>query len=119
MHPTTALAAVICLAAGPSLAQTPTVCSGRIELLSVTPQWVEGAEARQAVGLRVAFANRSGEPLVVQPVLQAWSRPQPGPPVFLQPAATRTVSLALAPEQQGRVAPEELILGLGASCRIR
>lgn len=112
------LAALACLLTGPALASGGTLCGGRVELLSVSPQWNEQAPGLAAIGLRVAVANRSGEAILLQPVLTTDGRPQAGLPLMLMRNREAVFALRLSAEQHAGLPPERLIRGLGASCRL-
>ena len=111
------LAALACLLTGPALGATTTLCAGRVEVLSVSPQWQEDAPGRPPTGLRVVAANRSGEAILLQPLLMSEGRPQHGNPLMLMRHRQASFALNLSPEQQG-MPPERLILALGAVCRL-
>ncbi|UPY36653.1 hypothetical protein [Sediminicoccus sp. KRV36] len=112
------LAAFVCLLAGPAFGAAGTLCGGRVELLSVSPQWNEQAPGRAAIGLRVTVANRTGEAILLQPVLMAGGRPQQGPPMMLVRHGETVFALRLPADQQPGLPPETLIRALGASCRL-
>lgn len=116
MHRILALSAFVCLLAGPALG-AGTFCGGRVEVLSVSPQWNEHAPGA-ATGLRVAVANRSGEAILLQPVLMTGGRPQQGLPLMLVRHGETSFALRLPADQQGGLPPEVLLRGLGASCRL-
>jgi len=112
------LAALVCLLAGPAFGANGTLCGGRVELLSVSPQWNEHAPGQAAIGLRVAVANRSGEAILLQPVLMTDGRPAAGLPLMLMRNRETVFALRLPAEQHAGLPPERLIRGLGASCRL-
>lgn len=115
-----ALSAFACLLASPAIGTnaTTTLCGGRVEVLSISPQWHENAPGRAATGLRVAVANRSGEAILLQPVLTTGGRPQQGHPMMLTRRGEAVFALNLPMEQQAGLPPETLLRGLGASCRL-
>jgi hypothetical protein len=112
------LAALVCLLAGPAFGAHGTLCGGRVEITSLSPQWNEHAPGRAATGLRVAVANRSGEAILLQPVLTTGGRPQQGLPMMLVRHGETTFALRLPADQYAGVPAEMLIRGLGASCRL-
>lgn len=112
------LAALVCLLASPAFGANGTLCGGRVELLSVSPQWNEHAPGRAAIGLRVAVANRSGEAILLQPLLMTGGRPQQGLPMMLVRYGETTFALRLLADQHAGLPPEMLIRALGASCRL-
>lgn len=113
-----ALSAVVCLLAGPAFGAN-TLCGGRVEVVRVSPQWHEHAPGRAATGLRVAVANRSGEAILLQPVLTTGGgRPQMGLPLMLVRHGETIFALRLPEEQSAGLPPETLMRGLGASCRM-
>ncbi len=118
MRRTLSFAALICLVAGPASASNGTLCGGRVELLSISPQWTEQAPGRNAIGLRVAVANRSGEAILLQPLLMANGRPQQGHPMMLVRNGETSFALRLPADQHVGMPPEALIRSLGASCRL-
>ena len=113
-----ALSVFACLLAGPAFGATPTLCGGRVQVLSVSPQWNEQAPGRAATGLRVSVANRTGEAILLQPVLTTGGRPQQGHPMMLVRHSETTFALNLPADQQAGLPPEALLRGLGASCRL-
>lgn len=117
MHRILALSAFVSLLAGPAFGAGATLCGGRVEVLSVSPQWNEQAPGA-ATGLRVAVANRSGEAILLQPVLMTGGRPQQGHPMMLARQSETSFALRLPAEQQAGLPPETLLRALGASCRL-
>jgi len=117
MRRTLALSAFVCLLAGPALG-AGTLCGGRVEILAMVPQWNEQAPGRAATGLRVAVANRSGEAILLQPVLMTGGRPQHGQPMMLTRYAETTFAMRLASDQNAGLPPKTLMRALGASCRL-
>ncbi|MEI6160620.1 MAG: hypothetical protein WCP77_12345 [Roseococcus sp.] len=113
-----ALSAFVCLLAGPAFGAGSTLCGGRVEVLSVSPQWNEHAPGRAATGLRVAVANRSGEAILLQPVLMTGRRPQQGHPMMLVRNGETTFALRLPADQHAGLPPDILVRALGASCRL-
>lgn len=112
------LSALACLLGGPAFG-TSTLCGGRVEVLAVNPQWHEHAPGQAATGIRVAVVNRSGEAILLQPVLAAGGgRPQQGPPLMLTRQGQTIFALRLPEEQSAGLPPETLLRGLGASCRM-
>lgn len=118
MHRIFALAAFASLLATPAIgtSATVTLCGGRVELLSVSPQWYEDTPGQRSLGLHVVAANRSGEAILLQPLLTTGGRPQHGNPLMLVRHGQRSFALRLPPEQV--MAPEALMQALGASCRL-
>ena len=112
-----ALSAFACLLAGPAFGAN-TLCGGRVEVVAVSPQWHEHAPGRAATGLRVAVANRSGEAILLQPVLMTGGRPQQGLPMMLVRNGETVFALRLPEDQSAGLPPETLMRGLGASCRM-
>ena len=111
------LAALACLLAGPALGANVTLCSGRVEVLSVSPQWQNGDSGRTPIGLNVVAANRSGEAILLQPLLMMDGRPQQGNPLMLMRHREASFVLNLPDGQQG-MPPDVLVRALGAVCRL-
>jgi hypothetical protein len=111
------LSAVVCLLAGPAFGAS-TLCGGRVEVMAVSPQWQEHAPGQAATGLRVAVANRSGEAILLQPVLMTGGRPQLGQPMMLVRNGEMVFAVRLPQEQSAGLPAETLRRGLGASCRM-
>lgn len=113
-----ALSALACLLAGPAFG-AGTLCGGRVEVVAVSPKWHEHAPGVAATGLSVAVANRSGEAILLQPVLMTGGgRPQMGLPVMLMRRGETVFALRVSEEQSAGLPPETLLRGLGASCRM-
>lgn len=111
-----ALSAFACITTGPALG-AGTLCGGRVEVLAISPQWHEHAPGRAATGLRVAVANRSGEAILLQPVLMTGGRPQQGLPMMLTRHGETVFALRLQDGASAGLPAETLVRGLGASCR--
>jgi hypothetical protein len=113
-----ALSATVCLLAGPAFG-AGTLCGGRVEVLAVSPKWHEHAPGRAATGISVAVANRTGEAILLQPVLTTGAgRPQMGLPLMLVRQGQTVFALRVPEEQSAGLPPEALLRGLGASCRM-
>jgi hypothetical protein len=112
------LTALACLFAAPALGAGGTLCAGRVELLSVSPQWNMQAQGRAAIGLSVTIANRTGEAILIQPLLMMAGRPHQGNPLMLTRHGETVFALRVPAEQREGVPPEALIQALGASCRL-
>jgi hypothetical protein len=113
-----ALSAFACLFAGPAFG-AGTLCGGRVQVLTVSPKWHEHAPGRAATGISVAVANRTGEAILLQPVLTTGGgRPQMGLPLMLTRHGETVFALRVPEEQSAGLPPETLLRGLGASCRM-
>ncbi|MBS7791267.1 hypothetical protein KTR66_14785 [Roseococcus sp. SDR] len=113
-----ALSAFACLLAGPAFGAS-SLCGGRVEVLAISPKWHEHAPGLAATGLTVAVANRSGEAILLQPVLTTGGgRPQMGLPLMLTRRGETVFALRVPEEQSAGLPPEALLRGLGASCRM-
>jgi len=118
MRRISALAGLVCLLAAPAFGATGTLCAGRLQLVSVTPQWNAQAPGRAALGLTVAVANRSGEAILLQPNLMTGGRPQAGQPIMVRRHGEAVFALRLGADHAVGLPPEELIRALGATCRL-
>lgn len=108
-----ALSAIACLLASPATSAPPTLCGGRVKVLSVSPQWNDNTPSVQ-----VSVANRTNEAILLQPVLTTQGRPQAGQPFMLVRNAEGSFALRLPSDQPSGLAPEALLRGLGAACRM-
>ena len=112
------LVGLVCALASPAFGASGTLCGGRVELVSVTPQWNAQAPGRAALGLTVAVANRSGEAILLQPNLMTGGRPQIGQPIMVMRHGEAVFALRLGADHAVGLPPEDLIRALGATCRL-
>jgi len=112
------LAGLVCLLASPALGASGTLCAGRIQLVSVTPQWNAQGLGRAALGLTVAVTNRTGEAILLQPSLMTGGRPHAGQPIMVRRHGEAVFALRLGADQTVGLPPEDLIRALGATCRL-
>jgi len=117
------LAGLVCLLAapvstGPAFGANGTLCAGRVELVSVTPQWNVQAPGNATLGLTVTVANRSGEAILLQPNLMMGGRPQVGHPIMVRRHGEAVFALRLGADHALGLPPAELIRALGATCRL-
>jgi len=118
MRKVLSLATLVCLLASPALGSSGTLCAGRVQLISVTPQWSAFAPGQAAVGLTVSVANRSGEAILLQPNLMTGGRPHQGNPLMLTRHGESSFALRLPADQSMGLPAEMLIRALGATCRL-